>query len=343
MFKGPLVLFLISVGSLHFSFALATRFNTGEFFLATALDGIPHRIRLNPAASDASMANDEHGIDTAQKLTLYTKSGVAVPTLFFDRKSDTALVLGQGLPASKESMLEYVKLFPRYDIILFDYRWNDKYNTSLLKSFFAGAPTQQILLDEEDEVRVVLEYLQRHKEYKKVAALGECYSNFLFTKIQHDEVEKIGAGPFTHLILDSCWLDYASLVESICSDPLLPLSPQEGGAPWALKKLTDNRLVRWIANVIACNLTQNASVAKYLEDINADVLFVRGANDIFVKQAHFDQLWHAVDPARRAALLTPYTHSHNLGNKFLYRVVAERFVDGAGIEDLVENCADLCN
>jgi hypothetical protein len=196
---------------------------------------------------------------------------------------------------------------------------------------------------EEEEILTVLDFLQKHKKYTKTVALGECYSTYLFTKIQADLFKETGKGPFTHIILDSPWHSFKSFAESICSDPYLPFSPQEGGAPWILKKFTNSPAIKWLLLKIAFAFLQNVSIEEPLAQLNIPVLFIHGCNDIFVPENQFKQIWDASPQEQRAALLTPYSHSDNLhtATKHIYRFICEQFIKSSSIKNFLENCAEV--
>ncbi|MFH1832451.1 MAG: hypothetical protein ABH827_06685 [bacterium] len=288
----------------------------------------------------------EHKPTEAQHIILRTKTGLEIPALFFDRGSNVALVAGQALPAPKESMRVYAHLFDIYDVILFDYRWCHHYFSSLLKSILLCSPTKRMLLDEEEEIYAALDYLKKHEitrsqKYEKIVGLGECYSDFLLAKIQADAIEKTGKGPFTHLILDSCWHSFKSMAESICNDPLLPISPQVGGAPGIVKKCMGSSIVKWPVLKIIFTFLQDVCIEEYLVKLDIPVLFIYGRNDLFVLKHHFESIWKAAGKEKRAVFLTPYCHSNNLGNKPVYRFVCEQFVKAQSIAAFQENCEKL--
>ena len=313
-----------------------------KFFIRADVCDEPKEIKIaSPVLKDFSEKQDEQISEEALHITLHTKSGLEIPALFFDRKSNTALILGQGIPAPKEAMLKYAKLFSNYDIILFDYRWRDSYASSLLKSLALCSPTQKILLDEEEEILAVIDFVKNRKNYEKIIGLGECYSNFLFAKIQSDEVQKSGKGPFTNLILDSCWHSFKAFAESISSDPYLPIEPQDGGAPWILKKLTNNPIIKWTLLKIVFTFLQNVSIEEYLPNLKIPVLFIYGINDLFILNHHFESLWNTAEQQNRSALITPYKHADNLQNKSVYRFVCEQFINSSSITEFIENCNNL--
>ena len=256
---------------------------------------------------------------------------------FFDNNSDTIVVLGQSLPASKESMLGHAYLF-NCDVIMFDHRWHQSYGTFLLKALASGWPTQRILHDEEQEVRAVLGFIRTLKKYKRVIGLGECYSTYLFAKVQADETRAHRQGPFTHLILDSPWHSLRSFAESICNDPLLPLSPGKGGAPKVLKAVTSCPPVKQMILATTFAFLNDVCIEQHLAALTIPVLFIYGRNDLFVPQDHFNRIWEATPQGLRAALFTPYSHSGNLRRESeeLYRQVCERFIASSSVAEFLE-------
>ncbi len=274
-----------------------------------------------------------------RNFTVQTVTGVSVPVRFYDRKRDKVLILGQGLPAPKESMEYYAELFADYDIVLFDYRWCGNYASSLAKALCQGSPVQKILLDQEEEVQAVIVWTCKHKNYQAMVGLGECYSTFLFAKVQADATVKTGKGPFTHLIFDSCWYSLRLFAERIFFDPLLSLSPQVGGAPWIVKAITNSSIVKrpllWAT--FAC--MRDISVAPYLAGVQCPVLYIHGRKDLFVPQEHFKKLWDATNIRARAALLTPYRHCDNLRMSSVYKTVCDLFIGCSCVQEFQNVCA----
>src|SRR3989338_973729 len=140
--------------------------------------------------------------ESAESVVLKTHDGYSFSALYFNRGSDTVLVLGQGFFGVKENMLFEAGLFSKYDIIAFDYRWNE------LGEFLLNPRhwnTGFLLIKEADEVESVLDFLQQKKQYKNIVGLGQCYSCFTFIMAQYKR-QKHKKLNFTKLILDSCWL-----------------------------------------------------------------------------------------------------------------------------------------
>ena len=267
---------------------------------------------------------------------LTSKSKIQIPTTFYDRDSDVLLVAAPALPAPKEAMKAFAKTFPYYDVITFDYRWSGQYEQYLATSILARNPIQRVLFDPIKELETVVHYATKRKHYKKVVGLGECYSCFHFAKLQSDAIEKYGFGPFTHLVLDSCWYSLRDFAERICYDPLLPINPQNGGAPKVIRWLTDSSPFKYIILGLAFCFMSNVSIKHYISSVGIPILFVHGKNDLFVPGKHFDKIWNSANKNNRAVFLTPFKHSDNLGAKKLYRYVAEQFVASQSMYEFQE-------
>jgi hypothetical protein len=79
-----------------------------------------------------------------EAFSLTTESGVNVPVVFHNRNSNVLIVTAQALPTPKESMKIFTKIFPHYDIIMFDYRWSGHYESFLCTSIATGKPIKKI-------------------------------------------------------------------------------------------------------------------------------------------------------------------------------------------------------
>ena len=268
------------------------------------------------------------------QLLLEGPSGLQVPCTFFNRQSDTMLIVGCPLPAPKEAMELFATLFDTYDVVLFDYQWSGCFGSMLTKAIVTARPIQKILFDQIAVVERVLSFAQERKQYTKIVGLGECYSAFFFAKIQADAIKKTGTGPFTHLIFDSCWHSIRSFAEQICVDPFLPINPKKGGAPRLLTMLTNSTIFKKTVLRLAFAMLQNVSIEPYISSVKTPLLFIHGLNDLFVTKAHFDTIWDAADPHNRAVLYTPYGHCDNLHKKDVYRSVCNTFINAASIKEL---------
>ena len=314
----------------------------GRFFLIVfslliaftqAMGNAGFQLRINQWGNPKSIAIEQLTFqegnvveEKIEKLSLKTKSGITVPVTFYDRNSDGIIIVAQALPAPKSSMNIFTRICANYDVVLFDYRWCGQYESFLAKSILAGEPIKRVLLDEMEELEAVVDFTLKKKSYNFVAGLGQCYGCFHLAKLQSDSIRKNGSGPFTHLILDSCWYSLRHFAERICYDPFLPISPQDGGAPEVIKWVTDNGLFKSIVLGSVFKLMSDVSVEPYISTVGIPVLFIHGLNDLFVPQKHFQKIWQSTDKENRTVLLTPFRHLDNLGNKEVYRSIVETFV-----------------
>lgn len=315
---------------LYLSFNILATEATDTFFL-----GINDCNNTQPLALSSIEKNEiSPAATTIHQLQLSTATGISVPVTFYDRQSDVVVIAVQGLPAQKESMEIFTEIFPLYDIICFDFRWNGNYEQFLMRSIIAREPIKRVLLDEIEELETVVSYVLHQKKYSTVVGLGECYGCFHVAKLQSDAIKQNGKGPFTHIILDSCWHSLRSFAERICYDPYLPLSPQEGGAPKAITLLTDNFVVKKVLLGSLFKLLPNISMEPYITTIQVPVLFIHGRNDLFVPFDHFTKIFNAANSNKRAVLFTPYQHSNNIGNKKVYQTVVHHFLQQQSMFDL---------
>ncbi len=271
----------------------------------------------------------------ASPITLHTVNGIPFEALFFDRNSDSALVIGQGFPGTKESMLSFVRLFLNYDIIIFDYRWNDIISF-LLKPSTLLHPLNKLVYEEQEEVVAVVNFLDNHKQYEAKVCLGQCYSNFLFVAAQvtaHNEGKKL----FDKLILDSCWHSFNAFAESISLDPFLPLSPQSGGAPEVIKSFLKRPIVRSNLLKLLKFVVPSVSIEEYLPFLHdSPILFIHGKNDLMVPLRHLELIWNLASNTPKAALITPYTHSHNKVDPTIYLFACDAFIHAPTIANFAE-------
>jgi len=313
-----------------------------NFFLQTNNWKSPKKIDIKKLVSkDFVCRPSQDRLEKVYNLTLKTESGVIVSARFYDRNSDFVIIAGQGLTACKEAMVEHAELFKEYDLIIFDYRWNGKYEKFLAKSIATCSPVQKVLLNEVEEVQAVINFVKEHKKYSRVIGLGKCYSSFLFAKIQIDSVRRSGKGPFTHFIFDSCWYSLRLLAERICYDPLLPVSPQVGGASWLAKKITNNKLFKGVALGSVFGLIRDISIKRYLSLLDIPVLFIHGQYDLFIPLSHFHKMWNVSNCSSRAVLFTPYRHSDNLHDENLYYHISHKFITSSCMKEFEDKCREI--
>ncbi len=264
-------------------------------------------------------------------ITLTTESGIEVPVLHIDRKSDTVIILGQGLSDPKEIMLPTAALFSDYDVILFDYRWSTNFDTYQFKAIATCSFITKMFHNEAEEIRAVLSHI-KDKEYTNVVGLGLCYSAILFAKVQSEYTDSNGS--FTHLVLDSCMTTLESMGHCLAADPYLMDKAHEGGAPAWLRTVTGSRVMRaLISSGFMC--AQDLEVTKDLKNCSCPILFIHGKKDYMVPESEFEKLWNAAPSELRTEVLTPFYHAHNLANRKAYGLVIKEFIKKGSLEGLL--------
>ena len=258
-----------------------------------------------------------------KKLILKTPSELSVPVRFFDRNSDILLFCGQGFTGYAKKMDLFAKIFPDYDIVIIDYRWNTWkfYYTWQTMRY----PIQSFLLDEIEEVQTTLEYFKHRKDYREVVGLGICYSNAIFIMAHTQKPEK---QYFTKLICDSCWFSIKDLAESITRDPMLPINPAVGGCPNFIKKILHAKLIRKSILTIGNFIIPEYCLKPYLNSLNTlPILFIHGTEDLLVPMDVFWKIWHNVDNCPKFAFITPFAHSSSLFSESLYSSFCQNFIN----------------
>ncbi len=284
-----------------------------------------HDISL-PSVQDTSSHIDIE----VHNLNLVTDSGISFPIIFFDRKSPVVLVLGQRFPGSKEEMLTYAHAFKQYDIVMFDYRWNNMASYSLHPATLFN-PVKRFMCDPEEEVHTVISFLLSRKSYREIVGLGQCYSNYMFARAQA-HAQKQHKPFFTKLILDSCWLSLKGFMQQIIRDPWLPSNPQHGSENGTIKKLLNSSWINKIASFCSNKATPDVSIIEWINIIrNTPILFIHGSNDLIVPLSDFDNVWNATCNTPKAALITPYQHSDNFHDRRWYVHVCETFINSFSI------------
>ncbi len=252
-----------------------------------------------------------------------------IDTLFFDRKSDTLLILGQGFPGSKESIASVAWLFPDYDVISFDYRWRDLYTYTTTTQTILH-PVQRMIHDCVDDAELVVRHFKEQKQYREVIGLGLCYSNYTFAEAQ------ARSKLFTKLIFDSSWTSLNEFIRHICLDPWLPYSPQEGGSPEWLKNILKASFVHSCLTSIIDVCCPTISVLPVLNKLNATpILFIHGTGDLLVDYPNnFTALWQAATADYKAAFITPSRHSDNMDpDPTLYHTICDAFIRTNSLSD----------
>lgn len=292
-------------------------------------------INLSSMKSSKPIINNEKL--QGESVSLYTKSGIKFSGLFFNRNSDKIIIAGQGFPGSKESMIYVAKLFPCYDVFVFDYRWRNL-PSFCLKSSTILHPIENFILREKEKAEAALAYCKCVKNYEEVIGLVTCYSNFTFAALQAEAEINNSDIRFTKLICDSMFSCFESFAENISKDPLIPMYPQTGKCPSFIRSFLSKKYVNnpilWLVKFFL----PKVSIETYLRSLfNTPILFIHGKSDLLVDfEKHFlNQIWKWTKSENKVAFITPFQHADNDYNQAIYRDVCELFINSDSIPNFI--------
>lgn len=267
--------------------------------------------------------------DRGEQVVLKTSDEYEIPVVFFDRGKDKVVVLGQGFPAEKETMLPEVNMLNDYDVIIFDYRWSNL-TAFLLKISHWLSLGRSLVGDGSKDVLAVLNFLQSKKKYKEIVGLGQCYSCYTFLRTQYIQEKIPDSIRFTKLLLDSCWPSLFSFTRSLQYDPLLAMNPQESGTHETVKKFLALPGVRNLISEVLFLFIPDISIKKYLEKISCPMLFFHGGNDLLIPyETTFLPMFVELVPEEQAlAVIMPAGHvSLSMSHRDFYKKVCDLFIE----------------
>lgn len=266
---------------------------------------------LNPPKMRAELTTPFQGDGT--HLSVKTEDGETISCTYFNRNSDTLLVVGTGFGNEREKVAPFVHMFSQYDVIIFDYRGHGYDQPSLLDvTKWRFSPTSFLknlvkiltpFLDwsrvpnidlnkttlgkkEDKDLLAVINHMCTTKEYKKLFGIGLCFSSHIFAKTASQQPEL-----FDKLILDSSLYSMQKLMNRISNSPQLILDPQRGQWPGGMNSLVKgekNKETPTSGTTILSKMfigtpsSENDTTAAYLSTLPTEtsVLFFHGNQDI---------------------------------------------------------------
>ena len=284
---------------------------------------------------DSKWVKDEFQKDsTHSEKTVLTQDNKEISYSFFNRNSDTLILVGPGFTNSKEKMAPFAHMFLDYDIAILNFRghgYSDSFRFSPLYHLTGIDSDIQLGASEENDVFAVMQELQLKKKYKKVIGLGICFGAFIFVKAQAIAQQQ-NIHLFDKLILDGCWLSLDASKEKIFKDPYLIISPQKGGAPNFVRNIFRNgkfkRTLEWCIEKL-CNIQfAHISLQEYLKQTTVPTMFFYGKDDLMISRSEFNEIWDNLQSKEKIAIITNNPHVHNhLRSKELYKLCCELFIE----------------
>lgn len=280
---------------------------------------------------------DSRNPDRGELISIQTVDGIEIKCTFFDRGSDTLIVVGPGFTNEREIMTPFVKMFSNYNVVIFDFRghgyepstwynpmtwhsWSVTKNTFGMDSYLAKLGE----VEERDVAAVVTEFKTR-KTYKNVFGVSVCYGSFIFLKAQ-----ALYPGLFDRIVVDGTWNSVGDIVEKIRHDLKLLCKPQTGGWKeyWISRQPWFQSSLIWAArNIFALNMDHDVRLVDYLPLIEeTPILFFYGKDDLLVYRDEFEELWNSLNSPYRATIVTSNPHVVNhYKQKEVYKAICESF------------------
>ncbi len=241
-----------------------------------------------------------------------------IPYTYFDRGSDTLLVIGGGLANDRERMAPFVALFPQYDLVLFDYRGHGIEQTpttlkgKLSKQFLGIDCTETTLCEKEDEeVTNLIKYFKQNKPYTSIFGIGLCYSAVILAKV----AAKNPGTTFDKLMLDGAWPNLSQIGEKFSSDPMLFFDPQRGsriGRFFGRFSIIKSFVQKTWEKLFSIKFKDGINALSYFEKLaDIPVLFFQSTNDLLIPMSEFGKVWRSVPHKQKIAIVTPAKHLQN--------------------------------
>ncbi|MBY0353970.1 hypothetical protein K2W90_06415 [Candidatus Babeliales bacterium] len=301
-----------------------------SMFFDTSFISDAKKVRAHHRKKKPDQAN------VGKTVNVKTSDGVELGCTYFDRGSDTLLIVGEGFTNPREYMTPFVDMFD-CDVVLFDFRGQGikefdlfdvgTWNINLAQSTFGMDSSLASLGQKEDiDVVTVVNHFTEQKKYEKICGLGICYGAFILLK-----TAALHPGLFDRLILDGCWLSLPLVIEKLKRDPKMICSPQTGGWsknwPWTTSWAGD--LLQWLTENIWCLQLNDISIEPYLKQVkDTSLLFIYGKDDLMIAREEWETIWNGLELENKAALITSNPHVRNhFKQKELYKLVSDLFIN----------------
>lgn len=286
-------------------------FASGQFFLKTENFGMRPLFEPQEKWQDVFNSNFDKEI-SAKQVTSHSIecNGYQVNFDWYQNGKPFLVLLALGKGATFEAKVPFIReLVKNYDVIVFDYEWQNPANLFCRISRIA-TPLARYFEGNYREVQSIVAFVRQQNKYKKIIGHAECYSSFMFLKAQATRYE--GSPMFDKLVLDSPLWSVKNYIKSILKNPALCWDFTEGRLPDFIKTFLQYRIVSTPLDTMANFFVGNDySVEAYLEKIDIPTLFVRGSNDPAISASDFEKIWETIKTSQKAVFVTPYHHSNS--------------------------------
>ena len=258
---------------------------------------------------------------------------------YFNRNSDTLLVIAPGFPGKREELTPFVEMFDTYDIVILDFRgfnfteqsWYNPFSWKLHPSQYvikADGKVSRMGEIEEQDILAVINTVKRRKQYKRTFGLGTCYSTIIMAK-----AAATGKNVFDKLILDGTPCSIKELVYRHVEDlKLLFSNGKRTGWKnlWPLRLKCVQKTILFFAEIL-CRIKfskYNVEALDYLVHLDIPILFVHGMKDAIVTYESFKHNWQNTPTRQKCALITPHEHvTSHIKDKKLYKLTCDLFFE----------------
>ena len=256
---------------------------------------------------------------------------------YFNRGSDTLVIVGPGFNNKHEQMAGCIKLFPDYDLVFFDFPGHGRAQRQpstfqgKLSRFFADIDITSVSFGpaEVETILTAITHFKGQKEYTKLVGVGFCYSVMFLVQAGAQWATIHQTPLFDKLILDSSWNSYDQLVKHL---PLLKVNSL--GVPFLTRFFNtnwakDNFL--WAAQkVVGVPFDQLAPLTFYSPQlVGTDILFIQSCKDIAISSEEFEKVWDSFAHIEHKCVL--FTHNEHVRNHFaqkeLFKFASELFIE----------------
>lgn len=288
---------------------------------------------------DPSLYGEVFAAENVEKISVTAHDGQPLEALLMHRNSNKLLVVGQGFHSRKEYLVPFLKLFPDYDLLFFDYhghRLKEVISTYIKKR---RDVLTTYLIEPCDDVINLISLARANNKYTAVIGLGMCYSGFTFCAAQVKSIVD-GHALFDKLIVDSSVNSILDKSIKFLSDPWMILDHKKGGAPQFVQYCMSTRPVVWTIGFLGYlflgSPCSELTMADYISKIKQPLLFIRAAEDKLVSYESFRKQFDVADKDTACAITLPVSHALcHIKCKELYAYLIKEFIEAESTQEFV--------
>lgn len=260
------------------------------------------------------------------------EAGTQINYTYFDRGSETLVVMAPGFGFTKEHLYPLVAMLNNVDVVCIDQRghgnaenpatadiarpktWlayaRDTLSHNLFKIYATkiGLGTVEV-----DDVISLISYMRKVKSFKNVYGLGMCYSAFIFSKAAATYKQQTHKNLFDRLILYGALPTTQDLFSRLADAPkFVQKLVQKWTSTWAPIIPVDTwmEVVRSFGSgLVSTPHEALGQISSYLEQLSdIPVMIFQGAQDEIITRSEFMDIWSRLKNSCSFAFITPGGH-----------------------------------